>query len=154
MHWIKRRPNPRVTVPARQFLKRRQVLFFLVNECLEFIELAFGKMQIAKEIIDETQTVVPDSRQPMAHGILVTFDVPRDGANGCAFSQLPNAIAEGEFRRPDSSTSSSCASRDPMPTFKTQQATRTAMPTGKLETSAVSCQTIAAAVPVATVTSG
>jgi hypothetical protein len=44
MHWIKSRPNPGVTVSSRQFFKRGQVLFFLVNKRPQFIELAFGEM--------------------------------------------------------------------------------------------------------------
>ncbi|CAG0990708.1 hypothetical protein ANRL3_02757 [Anaerolineae bacterium] len=96
-------------------------------------------MQVTKEIIDEPQTVTPDPRQPMTHRILVTFNVPRDGANGCTFSELSNAIAESWFERSYPCIGSSSARRDPMTTFKTEQATRTTMPTGKLKTGTISC---------------
>jgi len=82
-HRAEGNPDPGIPGDFSKLLQGGQVVFLLIDERPQLIQLALVQMQVAEEVVHHVLTVLAQHRQPMIGGIFVNIQQ----ASGCPDTQ-------------------------------------------------------------------
>ena len=127
------------------------MLFFLVNEGPQFVQLTFVQMQVAKEVTHELITMLTQMRQPATDRIFVNVKKPAGGTNGSAFRQMPRTALIDGFIGANPSIRGAESGADEMITLNASETPRTIVSIMKVQPCLSTDESKAGALHISTV---